>query len=139
MTDHDADYSLPPAHPAFSAHFTDALYDDPADELAPFGSDEGADTLTMWAERRSDLSESTTMRDLLEADVDDVDEFMSEAANLGPDIDGAIIGAGFTLIRLTGRIDDEGRRWTTEALERALSAFNDPTTARMLEDLKSFA
>ena len=84
MTDEDADLSLPAAHPAFSAHFTDDIYEDRGDELAPLGSDEGAGVLAQWAERRSDLSASSTVRGLLEADVKDVDEFMDEAANLVP-------------------------------------------------------
>jgi uncharacterized protein YfeS len=33
------------SHPAFRAHFTDALYYDCGHEAAPFGSDEGSDTL----------------------------------------------------------------------------------------------
>ena len=33
------------SHPAFRAHFTDELYYDCVDDEAPFGSDEGADTL----------------------------------------------------------------------------------------------
>jgi hypothetical protein len=46
---------LPEAAPAFAAHFSNPVYDDPAGEFAPFGSDEGFDMLYEWAERRDEL------------------------------------------------------------------------------------
>lgn len=61
-----ASEDLPEAAPAFAAHFTDPVYDDPAGEFAPFGSDEGFDMLYDWAERRDELDSTTTVAYLVE-------------------------------------------------------------------------
>ncbi len=53
-------------HPAYAAHFTDPFYDDPADDFAPFGSDEGSDLLVEAEEQRSRLGPSSTVADVLE-------------------------------------------------------------------------
>ena len=63
MTEAD---ELPTPHPAFAAHFTDALYEDDADDLAPFGSDEGWDLVTEWGERRDELSAHATVQEVLD-------------------------------------------------------------------------
>ncbi|MGC3953961.1 MAG: hypothetical protein QM804_06870 [Propionicimonas sp.] len=49
--DEQDDADLPPAHPAFAAHFTDPLYDDAGADFGPFGSDEGFELVWEWAER----------------------------------------------------------------------------------------
>ena len=62
----DADFPRP--DPAFAAHFADPIYHDQGDDLAPFGSDEGFDTLYTWQEHREDLTACTTVRSMLGPD-----------------------------------------------------------------------
>jgi hypothetical protein len=137
MSSDDDEFALPPAHKRFAAHFTDPLYEDPAGEFAPFGTDEGADVLAEWATRRSELSQSTTLRDLLTEDFDDVDEFLAgqdDEVDVG--LDAAVIGAGFTLLRLTGQIDVEGRMVLAGALSRTVEFYGlQPALGQMQEDL----
>jgi uncharacterized protein YfeS len=62
----DDEDDLPTAHRAFRAHVDDPLYDDDADELAPFGSDEGWELVREWGERRDDLSRDATLQEVLD-------------------------------------------------------------------------
>ncbi len=103
---------LPEAHPAFKVHFTHALYEDEGAEFTPFGSDEGWDLVMEWGERRDELDPEVTVSQLLE-----LSDFAG-AENEG-DVDAATItvGAGFTVLRLTGQIDEAGRRHTLRALQ----------------------
>ena len=57
----------------------------------------------------------------------------------GVDAATVVVGAGFTLLRLTGQIDDEGRAAVLRALA-ALEAFHgeQPELSRMRDDLESF-
>ena len=124
-----------PAADAFTRHFTDPLYDDPSDELAPFGSDEGADLLATWEERSDELSEWSTVADVLE---DDPDSYLGTGATEDA---AAVRSAGFVLLRLTGHIDDAGRRAVLEALETLMGkgAFGDaPVLRRQRDDLRSW-
>ncbi len=107
------------ADPAFRAHFADSVYEDPEGEFAPFGTDEGADLLAEWSERVEELSDDMTVADLLaesgfEGVLEDLDLSDSGAAvpEPGGPIDAAtiVVGAAFTLLRLAGRIDPEGRQ-----------------------------
>lgn len=154
-----------PAHEKFAAHFTDPIYDDPAEEFAPFGSDEGADILAEWAERADDLGTDSTVRDILRdsfEDPADLHDFLeglkaaghrvsvssdSSQAGLripepGGDVDVAtiVLGAGFTLLRLTGQIDPEGRSLVLAALD-VLQDFYGPELEFdvMRRDLNAFA
>lgn len=155
-----------PTHDAFAAHFTDSIYDDPAEEFAPFGSDEGADILAEWAERAEDLDRGSTVRDVLQDSFEDAAELQDflgglEAASKrvsvsapenpqagpripepGGDVDGAtiVLGAGFTLLRLTGQIDGEGRRLVLASLD-VLQDFYGPQREFevMRRDLETFA
>ena len=133
-----------PGHPDFSAHFTDPMYDDPGDEFAPFGSDEGADDLTEWSERLDELDDSTTVRFLLEDGFDDptdVDGFITELTDEDESVDAAVItvGAGFTLLRLTGHIDEEGRALVLTALGRLQAFYGEQSQfTRMRADLEAF-
>ena len=123
MTDDD-ESDLPVPHPGFVARFTDPLYEDEGEELAPFGSDEGWDLVREWGERRDELSADATVQEVL-----DESPFPEAVAHLGdPDervpgplggVDAAtyVIASGFTLLRLTGRIDHEGRAATLRALD----------------------
>lgn len=134
MDDDDEEW-MAPADPAFSAHFTDAVYADPADELAPFGSDEGADLLADWEERRDDLGPHATVADVLEGDPS------SYLASNTLDDAMAVQAAGFVLLRLTGRIDHEGREATLAALEQLAQPDKwgpEPQLLRQLHDLRSW-
>jgi uncharacterized protein YfeS len=132
-----------PADDAFTDHFTSPIYDDAGDELAPFGTDEGADLLADWAARTDELGPTTTVRDLLADGLDDpadVDGMLAELDDEdGVDAATVVVGAGFTLLRLTGQIDDEGRAAVLRALA-ALEAFHgeQPQLSRMRDDLESF-
>ena len=138
---------LPPPDPAFAAHFTDPVYSDPAGELAPFGTDEGADMLYDWAGRLDELGPDSTVRQLLEGTgFDDMIETLDEPEGPGiPEpagqVDAAtiVIGAGFTLLRLTGHIDDEGRRLTLRALDILIARYGSPPEmVRQRADLLSW-
>lgn len=143
MDEHDD--SFPAPHPAFAAHFTDPIYEDPASDLAPFGSDEGFDLLYTWAER-PDEAEWLTLRELLEES--GFDSFDDVPA--GPEDDEALrshrwetalntVSAAFTLLRLTGSIDPEGKDSAVRALELLVDMEdNDPGLVRELEDLRSW-
>ena len=129
-------------HPAFAAHFTDPLYDDPADDFAPFGSDEGSDLFAEAEEQRSELGPAATVADVLElTGAEDGAEFVDEIEEGSPDLDGFVIGAGFALLRLTGQIDPVGRRWLTDALDRTLRSYGDgyaDVHALLTRDLATF-
>ena len=144
MMDND---ELPAAAPAFAAHFTDPVYDDPGGEFAPFGTDEGFDLLHEWAERRDELGPTTTVADLVEESgfSDVVSELDSpEGPGIpqpGGQADAATItiGAGFTLLRLTGRIDDEGRRQTLKAIDVLIRRYDSPEElVRQRADLQAW-
>lgn len=138
---------LPEAAPAFAAHFTDAVYQDPAGEFAPFGTDEGFDLLYEWAGRRDELGPDSTVADPI-----DESGFTEIVAELdtpegpgipipGGQVDAAVItiGAGLTLLRLTGRIDEEGRRQTVKALDVLLRRYDSPEELeRQRADLESW-
>jgi uncharacterized protein YfeS len=134
-------YLLGDPHPAFAQHFSDQLYDDPSNDFAPFGTDEGADLLADWTDRRHELGRESTLRELLSDELADVDQFINvDVPGSEPDLDGIVIGAGFTLLRLTGQIDSEGRAWLMKSLQRSQSFYGDaaPEFTRMLQDLESF-
>jgi len=141
------DDALPKAAPQFKAHFTDPVYEDQAGEFAPFGTDEGWDMLPEWAERRSELNASTTVTQVLEQSgfggmEHELD--VPESAGIpspGGQVDAATIvtGAGFTLLRLTGHIDDEGKRLTLKSLDILIERFDSPSELlRQRQDLQSW-
>ena len=140
MPDDDDDLErLPPAHPAFAAHFTHQLYDPDDyqnDELSPFGSDEGSDEIHDWAERLDELHRDPTLRSMLGAGAD------AQIAQLRVteqvDVDDIVIGLGFTLLRFTGQIDPEGRHWLLEALSRQHRHTGLDEYAQLRADLMSF-
>ena len=132
-----------PADDAFTDHFTSPVYDDAGDEFAPFGSDEGAELLADWAARTDELGPTTTVRDLLAdsfEDPADVDGLIAEIDDEdGVDAATTVVGAGFTLLRLTGQIDDEGRAVVLRALAALESFYGEqPELTRMRDDLESF-
>jgi hypothetical protein len=130
------EWSMAKAHPAFAAHFTDPIYEDVSDDTTPFGSDEGADTLATWDERRDELGPESTVADVLE---DDPQEYLS--SNEFDDAV-AVLAAGFTLLRLTGHIDEEGKQATLAALDQLLSPDwygENPSMLRQRDDLRAWS
>ena len=140
------DSGLPAAHPAFSAHFTDELYDDEGGEFAPFGTDEGWDMVMEWGEAREDLEGSTVADLLAESPFPDAAEHLADPEPGGiptpmGGVDAAVfvVSAAFTLLRLTGRIDPDGKSLALTALERLCAYYdNPPELVRQLQDLAAF-
>jgi len=100
--------ALPEAHPAFQAHFTDPVYDDQGADLGPFGNDEGWDMVMEWGDRRDDLGPDTTLATVL-----GTDDVLSVAGPM-EGVDGIetaqfVVGAAFTILRLTGRLSEDDR------------------------------
>ena len=141
------DDALPKAAPGFTSHFTDPVYEDPAGEFAPFGTDEGWDLLHEWADRRSELNTSSTVSQLLEeSGFGEMEHQLDvpETAGIpvpGGQVDAAtmVIGAGFTLLRLTGHVDEQGKRLTLKALNVLIDRYDSPSELlRQRADLESW-
>lgn len=134
----DEDLVLPEAHPEFQRAFPSPLYDDQADEFAPFGSDEGWDAMAEILEDHTPLGDDVTLRALSEEALELTDEeFRATDLDETEETDFAVIGVGFTILRLRGRIDDEGRRWLIDAVERQRRRYGDdiPTLRQIADDL----
>jgi hypothetical protein len=130
------DWTMARAAPAFAAHFTDPIYEEVSDDTTPFGSDEGADMLAIWDERRDELGPHSTVADVLEGDPQ---EYLS--SNTFDDAM-AVQAAGFTLLRLTGHIDAEGKQATLAALDQLMSTDmfgENPSMIRQRDDLRSWS
>lgn len=118
----EGEWAMEPAHPRFAAHFTDPMYNDPADDWAPFGSDEAADILAEWEERRDELTSSTRLRDMYDSE----EEWRESVNDIGTsplDTDDEatwVVARAFTLLRLTGQIDDEGKAVALRGVDRLL-------------------
>ena len=144
MTDNE---DLPESAPAFAAHFTDPIYSDPANDFAPFGSDEGWDMLDEWADRSDELHSNTTVSDVLEESgfaeiVSELDNEEKPEIHAPGQVDAATItvAAGFTLLRLTGHIDEAGRQHTLEALDMLIRYYGSrPELVRQRTDLESWS
>lgn len=134
----DEEFVLPPAHPDFLRRFSDDIYDDQADEFAPFGSDEGWDAMAEIVEEFMPLDPEVTLRELSEEvlELEGV-EFDQTDLDDTAESDFAVIGVGFTILRLTGRIDAEGRQWLIDAIARHRARFGDDIQAldRIAADL----
>lgn len=118
----DAVRAMNPAHPRFATHFTHPIYDDPADEWSPFGSDGAAGVLAEWESRRDELTSSTRLREMYDTD----EEWRESAAAIGTSpldaVDEAtwVVARAFTLLRLTGQIDEGGKVAALRGLDRLL-------------------
>lgn len=125
-----------PAHPNFTAHFTSSIYDPDStgnDDVAPFGTDDAADTFAEWAERTDELP-GLTLRQMLELE----DEPMGSKS--GPaDFDEEVIAAGFIHLRVTGWIDREGAEWLSAALRRGDRENPGTEYSTMLRDLATYS
>jgi uncharacterized protein YfeS len=135
------DQNLPNAHPAFSSHFSAPIYEDPAGEFAPFGTDQGWDILHSVAQNGDQLPNNATVEDVLalagfpEAggwdDNPSGEEWYEDAT--------MVAASAFTLLRLTGQIDDTGRQQALEALAILIDFFGDqPELQQQRTDLDSW-
>lgn len=140
--------SLPVAHPAFSAHFTDPLYADAGVDFGPFGSDEGFELVCEWAGRRAELGPDATVAQLLGEEVADTVDRWTRRIDLAACSDPAALvdeavwvqSAGFTLLRLTGRIDPAGKTLTLNALEFLIAFYDAPAEyVTQRDDLASWS
>ena len=109
---------LPEPAPAFTQHFTDPVYDDHADDLAPFGSDEGWELLMDWSDRRAELEASPTLATVLGCEPAQV----AEVAGPMTGVDGIetatfVVSAAFVVLRLAGRLEEDDRLLALEALD----------------------
>ncbi|QRQ79439.1 hypothetical protein [Glutamicibacter protophormiae] len=136
------DEQLPVAHENFARHFTAPIYEEQADEFAPFGSDEGWDTLQAAAEKRTELLDGATVADVLDivdgpagdewGDSPDAEEWYSDAT--------FVAAAAFTLLRLTGQIDEIGRERGLEALDILIEYFGEePELRQQKNDLERWS
>ncbi|WP_166390039.1 hypothetical protein [Nocardioides ochotonae] len=118
---------LPTSHPAFAAHFTDAIYEDNSLETAPFGSDEGADLLQEWGERREELTRASRLTDVLGFDAGDLEELLGRLDGINQlDEVGSVRSAGFVLLRLVGHLDTPDREIVLRCLDFEITTTSDP-------------
>ena len=138
----EPDSSLPAPHPAFAVRFAADFYLRQGDEFAPFGNDEAADAVAELLQMRRRIVPTTALRPLVAVALEE--EPASVFENLDTDeehVNAIVVGVGFLLILLTGRIDDEGRGQVIAALERQDAQYGEHTAnfRTMLADLRSFA
>lgn len=118
---------LPTPHRAFAAHFTDAIYEDSSLETAPFGSDEGADLLHEWGERRGELTVASRLTDVLAFDAGDLEELLGRLVGIDQLDEAALVrGAGFVLLRLVGHLDPSDREVVLRCLDYEITTTSDP-------------
>lgn len=135
----DEDFDPWPKHPHFAAHFRDPLYDDPADELAPFGNDEGWDLVTDWAKRSDELDSGSTLAQIAPEWFEDTPLVPDDLNEDDVDLNDIVIGAGFTLLRLTGQIGEADRALVLRALDiRDRTYGQQRETQQMRTDLLAF-
>lgn len=135
----DEDADLGPKHPSFAAHFRDPIYDDPADDLAPFGNDEGADLLADWADRAEELDSGSTLIQIAPEWFENGPLVPDDLNEEDVDLNDVIIGAGFTLLRLTGQIGEQDRALVLRALDIRDGTYGqEPQTQQMRTDLLAF-
>jgi len=137
----EPDSSLPAPHPAFAARFTADFYLDQADEFAPFGSDEASDSVAELLQVRRRIVPTTNLRPLVAVALEEAPATVFEDMDVDEEhVNTIVIGVGFLLILLTGRIDDEGRRQVIAALERQEQVYGEDTSTfrTMLADLRAF-
>ncbi len=91
--------------------------------------------LAIWDERRDELGPDSTVADVLEGNPR---EYLRSKSF---DDAMAVQAAGFTLLRLTGHIDPEGKRATLEALDQLMSPDlfgENPAMVRQRDDLRTW-
>ena len=151
------------SHPRFRMHFTDDLYYDCGDEEAPFGSDEGSDTLAMISEdfHKSKSFDFTNFpKKLVEVywDMDylpatdisrnSVDRLVKTNEMDLIQSDMVTYAAAFAQIKITGRLDAKLKAMALNAMKRMeiVAEIKDWNTtgkpseilSRMIRDLEQF-
>ena len=125
-------------HPAYVEHFTAEFYDDEANELAPFGSDEGWDLWVDWRSRADEVGGDGTVRAILASECggpEHVDGFLAWAED-SDSTDAATIAlvVAFVLLRLTGRIDPEGKMVALRAVDTLIGAYGPAEELTTIRD-----
>lgn len=135
----DDDFDLGPKHPAFAAHFRDPIYDDQADDFAPFGNDEGWDLLADWSKRADELDGGSSLAQIAPEWFEDAPLVPADLNEDDVDLNDIVISSGFTLLRLTGQIGEADRALVLRALDiRDRTYGPDPHTQQMRTDLLAF-
>lgn len=144
------------SHPNFREHFIDEFYYDCGEEEAPFGSDEGSDTLAFIAEivRKKGLIDFDAYPQLLiekdwgmkyipaleaELSEDLVKKVLAEdEMNLGQS-DMVTYATAFAQIKITGYVNKTLKERAILAMKRMAIAYgNSEIGATMIKDLSSF-
>ncbi len=130
--------ALPDSHPAFRAHFTDPVYDAEGADAGPFGNDEGWDIVMVWGERRDELGPDSTLATVL--GTDDVLNFAGAMEGVdGIETAQFVVGAAFTLLRLTGRLAEDDQALALLALGFMIeTAAPEPERLVLRDDLVSW-
>lgn len=151
------------SHPKFTQHFCDDFYYNCADEDAPFGSDEGNDTLYEieesirknkhidWCSFSQKMVEEYWGMDYIhpeEIDRDSLKKKLEEDKDYERDVlqsDQVTIAVGFGQIKISGEIDPKIKKHTLLSLERIklLAQINEwgensEINNKMIKDLQSF-
>lgn len=148
------------SHPNFSEHFTEDFYYDCDDEFAPFGSDEGSDTLymlTLEIRKKPQLDFYKFPKNLIENawkmkyyPADSIDENfiknMSDEEEMNViQSDMITYATAFAQIKITGKIDKRLKLRAINAMkrfklccQRTDENFDSSITDKMIEDLQSF-
>lgn len=148
------------SHPKFSEHFTEDFYYDCGEEFAPFGSDEGSDTLyviTMEIRKKQRLDFYKFPENLIENvwdmkyyPADSIDEDFIKNMNNEEEMnvvqsDMITYATAFAQIKITGKTDEKLKLRAINAMkrfklccQRTDGNFDSSITDKMIEDLKSF-
>lgn len=144
------------SHPRFTGHFTEDFYYDCSDEEAPFGSDEGHDTLSHFFEsmrKNRDLDVEDFPRALIEDNwdmqylpADTLDEEVVRALMRDKEMDMiqsdmVTYATAFACVKVTGRLSASLRERAIYAIRRLAMMMGyelTPTQNRMIADLSSF-
>lgn len=155
------EYGLDPktSHPRFAEHFNDEIYYSEFEEEAPFGSDEGHDTLMFLFEavrKNPNLDFSDFPRELVEqgwdmeyipVDTLDADKIKEMAAKDEMDMiqsDIVTYATAFAQIKITGSVSSELKDRGIKAIKRLALIDGMPWTeneiqSKMIENLQSFS
>lgn len=145
------------SHPRFSAHFCEDFYYDCADEEAPFGSDEGSDTLhelESKLRKNPDLAFSAFPEYLIQVqwgmkyipagalDEQVIRDLEKEHEMDMQQSDMVTYATAFGQIKTTGRINAELKKVALMSLKRFALMYNQgrltDTQQKMYDDLQSF-
>jgi uncharacterized protein YfeS/predicted DNA-binding WGR domain protein len=121
------------SHPKFREKFTDEFYFDCGDEEAPFGSDEGSDTLSQIEEdlrKSKDFNFTTFPKKLIEdywgmtyipakdISLQSIEELVKTDERNVTQSDMVTYATAFAQIKITGQIDNELKKIALNAMKR---------------------